>query len=102
MSEELEELKSSAFEALLLNPGSEFGDWQQELIDEYATEVVDAYGMDPEECMSQLADLWQTPYTDIASGLEYTFSTWAEAFCNVAAVQMYYDMIEKLKNVSAM
>lgn len=100
--EALAELKASAFEALLLNPGSEYGDWKQTLIDEYATEVVDAFGCNPEDAEASLSDLWETPYEDTASGLEYTFSTWAEAFCNEASVQMYYNMIEKLKNVNAM
>lgn len=98
----LDELKAASFEALLLNPGSEFGDWQQTLIYEYPAEVADAYGCDPDDAVSSLSDLWETPYEDTASGLEYTFETWAQCFCNEAAVQMYYDFIEKLKNVSAM
>ena len=92
------ELKASAFETLLHNPGSEFGDWKQALIGNYATEVVEAYGCNPEDVEASLSDLWETPYKDASSGLEYYFSTWAEAFCNEASVQMYYDMIEKLKN----
>lgn len=99
--ETLEKLKHSAFEALLLNPGSEFGDWQQTLICEYPSEVVDAYGRNPEDAFASLSDLWETPYEDTASGLEYTFETWAQCICNEAAVQMYYDFIEKLNNVSA-
>lgn len=97
--EELQELKAAAFEALLLNPGSEFGDWEKILIEEYATEVVDAFGENPADSMAALSDLWETPYNDIASGLEYTFSTWAEALCTDAAVRMYYDMIVERKRI---
>lgn len=93
----LDELKASAFEALLLNPGSEFGDWQQILIEDYPSEVVDAYGCDPDDAVSSLSDLWETPYNDTASGLEYTFETWAQCFYTEASVQMYYDLIEKMK-----
>ena len=97
MDEHVDELKHIAFDVLLQNPGSEFGDWQQTLIEEYATEVVDVYGCNPENAEASLADLWETPYEDPASGLEYTFSAWAEAFCNEASVQMYHDMVDKLK-----
>ncbi len=100
-NETLDELKHVAFEAILLNPGSEFDDWQQTLIYEYPSEVVDAYGYDPEDVEASLSDLWETPYEDTASGLEYTFETWAQCFCNEAAVQLYYDMIEKLKKMQA-
>lgn len=94
----LDKLKSAAFDVLLQNPGSEFGDWQQTLIYEYSSEVVDAYGCVPEDAVSSLSDLWESPYMDTASGLEYDFSTWAECFCTEASVQMYYDMIEKMKS----
>lgn len=36
------ELQEAAFEYLLLNPSSEFDDWQQGLISDYPAEVVDA------------------------------------------------------------
>ena len=42
-----------------------------------------------------LEDLWESPYLDEVSGLEYDFKTWAEAFSTDAAVQMYYDLTEK-------
>ncbi len=101
-NETLDELKHVAFEALLQNPGSEFGDWQQTLIYEYPSNVVNAYGCDPKDVEASLSDLWETPYKDTASGLEYTFETWAQCFCNEAAVQMYYDMSEKMKNTNVM
>jgi len=96
--ETLEELKAAAFEVLRLNPGCGQGEWADILIGQYGTEVVDTYGNNPGEVFADLEDLWEGPYLDRASGLEYDFKTWAEAFANEAAVQMYYDLTEKLKN----
>ena len=93
--ETLEELKAAAFEVLRLNPGCEQSDWAKILVEQYGTEVVDAYGKDPAEAYASLGDLWETPYLDEVSGLEYDFKTWAEAFSTDAAVQMYYDLTEK-------
>lgn len=91
----LEELKAAAFEVLRLNPGCEQSDWAKILVEQYGTEVVDAYGKDPAEAYASLEDLWESPYLDEVSGLEYDFKTWAEAFATDAAVQMYYDLIER-------
>lgn len=91
----LEELKTAAFEVLRLNPGCEQSDWAKILVEQYGTEVVDAYGKDPAEAYASLEDLWESPYLDEVSGLEYDFKTWAEAFATDAAVQMYYDLIER-------
>ena len=91
----IEELKAAAFEVLLLNPGCEQRDWADLLVEQYGTEVVDAYGKDPAEAYASLEDLWETPYLDEVSGLEYDFKTWAEAFSTDASVQMYYDLTEK-------
>lgn len=91
----LEELKAAAFEVLRLNPGCEQSDWAKILVEQYGTEVVDAYGKDPAEAYASLTDLWDSPYLDNVSGLEYDFKTWAEAFSTDAAVQMYYDLTEK-------
>ena len=93
--ETLDELKSAAFEVLRLNPGCEQSDWANILVEQYGTEVVDAYGNDPAEDYASLSDLWETPYLDEVSGLEYAFKTWAEAFCTEAAVRMYYDLTGK-------
>lgn len=93
--ETLEELKAAAFEVLRLNPGCEQSDWANILVEQYGTEVVDAYGKDPAEAYASLEDLWETPYLDEVSGLEYDFKTWAEAFSTDAAVQLYYDLTEK-------
>ena len=93
--ETLEELKAAAFEVLRLNPGCEQSDWADILVEQYGTEVVDAYGKTPAEDYASLEDLWERPYFDRNSGLEYDFKTWAEAFSTDAAVQMYYDLTEK-------
>lgn len=93
----MEELKAAAFEVLLLNPGCEQSDWAKILVEQYGTEVVDAYGKDPAEAYASLEDLWESPYLDEVSGLEYDFKTWAEAFATDAAVQMYYDLTDKNK-----
>ena len=93
--EAMSELKAAAFEALLLNPGCEQSDWAKILVEQYGTEVVDAYGDNPMELFAELADLWESPYFDKNSGLEYDYKTWAEALWTDAAVQMYYDLISK-------
>lgn len=89
-----DELRAAAFEYLLLNPGSEFGDWQQGLIQEYPTEVVDALGNNPNEVYSDLADLWESDYMDPKTGIEQKFSGWAESFCNESAVGIYYYLVD--------
>lgn len=93
--ETMKELKAAAFEVLLLNPGCEQTDWAEILIRRYGTEVVDALGNNPTDVYASLADLWESPYFDKNSGLEYDYKTWAEIFNNEASVQMYYDMTEK-------
>lgn len=91
----MDELKAAAFEVLRLNPGCEQSDWARILVEQYGTEVVDAYGKDQAEAYASLEDLWESPYLDEVSGLEYDFKTWAEAFSTDAAVQLYYDLTEK-------
>ena len=88
----LDELKAAAFEVLLLNPGCEQADWAKILVEQYGTEVVDAYGKDPAEAYASLADLWESPYFDTNSGLEYDYKTWAKAFATEESVMMYHDM----------
>ena len=88
----LDELKAAAFEVLLLNPGCEQSDWANILVEQYGTEVVDAYGTDAAEAYASLADLWESPYFDTNSGLEYDFKTWARVFATEESVMMYHDM----------
>lgn len=90
----MQELKDAAFEVLLLNPGSDQGDWAQELVANYPTEVVDALGVSPESVYASLADMWSEDYYDTASDLEKSFSEWADAFCNEEAVSLYYALVE--------
>lgn len=90
----MDELRDAAFEYLLLNPGSEFGDWQQGLIEDYPTEVVDALGNDPADVYSSLADLWEDDYEDTKTGIEQRFSDWALAFATEQSVNIYYELVE--------
>lgn len=91
----MSELKAAAFEYLLLNHGSEFGDWQQGLIEQYPAEVVDALGTDPEEVYASLADLWDSgEYEDQATGICKRFHDWAEYFATERSVELYYMLVE--------
>ncbi len=96
------ELKAAAFEYLLLNPGSEFGDWHQGLISDYPTEVVDALGTNPEDVYADLADLWEGDYTDPKTGIEQTFSEWAMSFANEYAVGIYYFLVDACTDLKRM
>lgn len=95
------ELQEAAFEYLLTNPGSEFGDWQQGLINEYPNEVVDALGNNPFEVYSDLADLWETEYTDPKTGIWKDFKDWALAFATEQAVDLYYELVEAIDKLEA-
>lgn len=92
------ELQEAAFEYLLNNPGSEFGDWQQGLISDYPTEVVDALGTKPEEVNAALADLWESDYEDPKTGIWKDFKNWALAFANDESVDIYYRLVEALND----
>jgi hypothetical protein len=98
----MDDLKAAAFEYLLLNPGSEFGDWQQSLISDYPTEVVDALGTDPEEVYAALADLWESDYCDPKTGIEQKFSEWAMSFANEYAVGIYYFLVDACADLKRM
>lgn len=90
----MDELKDAAFEYLLLNPGSEFGDWRQGLIEDYPTEVVDAFGNDPADVYSSLVDLWEDDYEDPKTGIEQRLCDWALAFATEQSVNIYYKLVE--------
>lgn len=90
----MDQLKDSAFEYLLLNPGSEFGDWLQGMVEDYPTEVVDALGNNPTEVYSSLADLWEDDYEDIKTGIVQRLSDWALAFATEQSVNIYYELVE--------
>ncbi|MGN0228977.1 MAG: hypothetical protein ACI4BH_04115 [Muribaculaceae bacterium] len=91
----VDELKAAAFEVLLLNPGCEQSDWTKILVEQYGTELIDAYGTNPQDVYASLAELWECPYFDKNSGLEYNYKTWAEALWTDASVQLYYDLTER-------
>lgn len=96
------ELKEAAFEYLLLNPGTEFGDWQQGLISDYPAEVVDALGSSPAEVYAGLADLWERDYADPRTGIEQKFSEWAESFATEPAVGIYYFLVDACADLKRM
>lgn len=96
------ELQEAAFEYLLLNPGSEFGDWQQGLISQYPAEVVDALGNNPIEVNAELSNLWESEYTDPKTGIEQKFSEWAMSFANEYAVGIYYFLVDACTDLKKM
>lgn len=96
------ELQEAAFEYLLLNPGSEFGDWQQGLISDYPAEVVDALGTNPPEVFADLADMWEQEYTDPKTGLRQKYSEWAMTFANEHAVGVYYFLVDACADLMRM
>lgn len=98
----MDELKAAAFEYLLLNPGSEFGDWQQGLIEQHPDTVVDALGSNPFDVSAALADLWETNYEDSQTGIEQKFSEWAMSFANEYAVGIYYFLVDACVDLKRM
>ena len=98
----MDDLKAAAFEYLLLNPGSEFGDWQTGLVSDYPTEVVDALGTDPEDVYARLADLWESDYCDPKTGVEQKFSEWAMSFANEHSVGIYYFLVDACADLKRM
>ena len=98
----MDELKAAAFEYLLLNPGSEFGDWQQGLIEQYPTEVVDALGSNPDEVYADLADLWESEYTDPKTGIWKDIHEWAECFATEQSVDIYYRLVDACTELQEM
>ena len=96
----LDELKTAAFEYLLLNPGSEFGDWRKGLIEQYPAEVVDALGNNPYRVNADLADLWESEYADPKTDIEQKYSEWAMSFCNEYAVGIYYFLVDACERIN--
>lgn len=74
------ELKEAAWNVLHENPGIDFGEWSQSLIEQYPTEVVDALGATP-DVYASLADMWDSDdFTDEDTGECHTFGRWSEYF----------------------
>lgn len=91
------ELKEAAWNILHENPGTDFGDWQQMLIEQYPTEVVDALGTNPPEVYAELSDWWNCmDYDDGVLEIPYTFCDWAEYFATERSVELY-DLLAEAK-----
>lgn len=75
-----EELKDCAWNIVRENPGIDRSEWIDNLIKQYPTEVVDAFGVNPPEVYHELSDLWEMEYTDPVTGEWNTFSGWSEYF----------------------
>ena len=78
----VEELKDCAWNIVKENPGIDRSEWIDELIRQYPSEVVDAYGTDPPEVFHDLADLWEMEYTDPETQEWNSFAGWSEYFAN--------------------
>ncbi len=89
------ELKEAAWNILHENPGTDFGDWQMMLIDQYPTEVVDALGTNPPEVFAELSDWWDCmDYDDGVMEIPHTFREWAEYFATERSVELYDLLVE--------
>lgn len=72
------ELKACAYNIVRENPGIDRSEWIDELIRQYPTEVVDAYGTNPREVFHDLSDLWEMEYTDPDTHEWNSFAGWSE------------------------
>lgn len=91
----LDELKASAFEVLLLNPGCTPETWATILERRYGMELVDAFGTETSKIRQSLTAMWGKPYTDPVSGLRHTFEDWAKALATEESVGMYYELTSR-------
>ena len=89
------ELKEAAWNILHEDPGTDFGDWQMMLIEQYPTEVVDALGTNPPEVFAELSDWWDCmDYDDGVLEIPHTFREWAEYFATERSVELYDLLVE--------
>lgn len=94
------ELKEAAWNILHENPGIDFGDWQDMLIEQYPTEVVDALGTNPFDVFAELSDWWDTvDYDDGVLEIPYTFRDWAEYFATERSVELYDLLVEAKREI---
>lgn len=94
------ELKEAAWNILHENSGTDFGDWQDMLIEQYPTEVVDALGTNPPEVFAELSDWWDSMgYDDGITDLCYTFRDWAEFFATERSVELYDLLVEAKREI---
>ena len=93
-------LKECAWNILHENPGTDFGDWMNMLIEQYPTEVVDAIGSHPAETYASLADMWDCDdYEDEATGECHSFKDWAEYFATDRSVELYDLLTEARREI---
>lgn len=83
------ELKQCAWDVLHENPGYDFDEWLQTLIEQFPTEVVDAIGSHPAKTYASLCELWDDEYTDSETGVCRTFRQWAKRFGSYSAIDRY-------------
>ena len=89
------DLKEAAWNILHENPGTDFGDWQMMLIEQYPTEVVDALGTNPPEVFAELSDWWDCmDHDDGVMEIPHTFREWAEYFATERSVELYDLLVE--------
>lgn len=89
------DLKEAAWNILHENPGTDFGDWQMMLIEQYPTEVVDALGTNPPVVFAELSDWWDCmDYDDGVLEIPHTFREWAEYFATERSVELYDLLVE--------
>lgn len=89
------DLKEAAWNILHENPGTDFGDWQMMLIEQYPTELVDALGTNPPEAFAELSDWWDCmDYDDGVLEIPHTFREWAEYFATERSVELYDLLVE--------
>lgn len=94
------ELKEAAWNILHENPGTDFGDWQMMLIEQYPTEVVDALGTNPPEVYAELSDWWDCmDYDDGVLEIPHTFREWAEYFATERSVELYDLLVEAKREI---
>ena len=94
------DLKEAAWNILHENPGTDFGDWQMMLIEQYPTEVVDALGTNPPEVFAELSDWWdRMDYDDGVMEIPHTFREWAEYFATERSVELYDLLVEAKREI---
>ncbi len=94
------DLKEAAWNILHENPGTDFGDWQMMLIEQYPTEVVDALGTNPPEVFAELSDWWDCmDYDDGVLEIPHTFRDWAEYFATERSVELYDLLVEAKREI---
>ena len=94
------DLKEAAWNILHENPGTDFGDWQMMLIEQYPTEVVDALGTNPPEVFAELSDWWDCmDYDDGVMEIPHTFREWAEYFATDRSVELYDLLVEAKREI---